>query len=383
MPRTYDPEFRRRVLELVRAGRPVRVIAAELGLAEATVYRWKAQDLIDCGLKPGLSTSERGELAAAKRRIQELETELALVKQAATLFEEGVRPKAKYPVIAELTTQGFSAKRCCRILGVAASGFFMWRHRAPSPRQLRFAWLTELVRAIHAGSRGTYGWRRVNAELVYGQGVVVNRKTVRKIMRLHGLHGLPGSQKTFRRKASIVTTADLVQRRFDRPAPDQLWVTDITEHPTREGKVYCCVVLDVFSRRVVGWAIDTHQATPLVTNALGMAVANRTPVPDQTVIHSDHGSQFTSWAFTQRAKESGLLPSMGTIGDAFDNAVIESFWARMQTELLDRRRWSTRVELANAIFEYLEIFHNRQRRHSTLGWRTPVEFEKLHATDVA
>ena len=383
MPRTYDPEFRRRVVELVRAGRPVRVVAAELGLAEATVYRWKAQDLIDRGVKPGTSTSEHGELAAARQRIKELETELALVKQAAKLFAEGVRPKAKYPVIAELTGQGFSARQCCRILGVAASGFFMWRRRSPSPRQLRLSWLTDLVRTIHADSRGTYGWRRVNAELVYGHGVIVNRKTVRKIMRLNGLHGLPGSRKPFRSKANIATTADLVERRFDRPAPDQLWVTDITEHPTREGKVYCCVVLDVFSRRVVGWAIDSHQATPLVTNALGMAITNRTPIPDQTVIHSDHGSQYTSWAFTQRTSASGLLPSMGTIGDAYDNAVIESFWARMQTELLDRRRWKTRVELANAIFEYLEIFHNRQRRHSALGWRTPVEFEKLHATDVA
>jgi putative transposase len=365
VPRTYDPEFRRRVVELVRAGRPARVVAAELGLAEATVYRWKAQDLIDRGVKPGTSTSERGDLAAARRRIKELETELALVTQAAKLFEEGVRPKAKYPVIAELAGQGFSAKRCCRILGVAASGFFMWRRRPPSPRQLRLAWLTDLVRAI------------------YGHGVIVNRKTVRKIMRLHGLHGLPGSSKRFRRKANIATTADLVERRFDRPAPDQLWVTDITEHPTREGKLYCCVVLDVFSRRVVGWSIDSHQATPLVTNALGMAITNRNPRPEQTVIHSDHGSQFTSWAFTQRAKESGLLPSMGTIGDAYDNAVIESFWARMQTELLDRQRWTTRIELANAIFEYLEIFYNRQRRHSALGWRTPVEFEKLHATNVA
>jgi putative transposase len=153
VPRTYDPEFRRRVVELVRAGRPVRVAAAELGLAEATVYRWKAQDRIDRGVKPGTSTSERGELAAAKRRIRELDTELALVKQAATLLRRGA-PKAKYPVITELTGQGFSAKRCCRILGVAASGFFMWRRRPPSPRQLRFAWLTELVQAIHADSPG-------------------------------------------------------------------------------------------------------------------------------------------------------------------------------------------------------------------------------------
>jgi len=148
------------------------------------------------------------------------------------------------------------------------------------------AWLTELVRAIHADSRGTYGWRRVNAELTYGHGVIVNRKTVRKVMRIQGLHGLPGSRKTFRSKVNMATAADLVERRFDRTAPDQLWVTDITEHPTREGKVYCCVVLDVFSRRVVGWSIDSHQATPLVTGALGMAINNRNPGPDQTVIHS-------------------------------------------------------------------------------------------------
>ena len=159
-------------------------------------------------------------------------------------------------------------------------------------------------------------------------------------------------------------------------------MTDITGHPTREGKLYCAVVLDSCSRRVVGWSIDATPTAALVTNALGMAIQTRTP-PTGAVIHSDQGGQFASWAFTQRAKESGLLPSMGTIVDAYESAVVESFWARMQTELLDRRPWTTRIELANAIFEYLDIFHNRQRRHSALGWRTPVEFEKPHATDVA
>jgi putative transposase len=138
------------------------------------------------------------------------------------------------------------------------------------------------------------------------------------------------------------------------------------------------VVLDVFSRRVVGWSIDSSATAALVTNALGMAIENRRPAPG-ALIHSDHGTQFTSWAFTDRAKRSGLLPSMGSIGDCFDNAVVESFWARMQVELLNRRRWRTRVELANAIFEHLEIFRNRQRRHSSLGMRTPIEFEKMHA----
>jgi putative transposase len=385
MPRTYDAEFRRRVVDLVRSGRSVAAVSAELGMAEATVYRWKAQDLVDRGAKPGRSSVERGELAAAQRRIRELETQLELVTKAAALFEEGVRPKDKYPVIAELAGQGFSAKLCCRLLRVAPSGFFMWRRRSPTPRAIRMAWLTDLVVTVHANSRGTYGWRRVHAELIYGHGVIVNRKTIRKIMRAQALHGLPGMNKRFRSKANLATAADLVQRGFDRPGPNQLWVTDITEHPTREGKVYCCAILDVFSRRVVGWSIDSHQATPLVTNALGMAIANRERDAEAaTVIHSDHGTQFTSWAFTERAKRSGLIPSMGTVGDCYDNAVIESFWGRMQTELLNRKRWNTRLELANAIFEYLEIFHNRQRRHSALGWMTPVEYEKMHtSTNVA
>ena len=137
------------------------------------------------------------------------------------------------------------------------------------------------------------------------------------------------------------------------------------------------MVLDVFSRRVVGWSIDNSATSGLVTSALGMAIGNRQPDPG-TVIHSDQGTQFTSWAFTQRALESGLVPSMGTVGDCFDNATMESFWARMQVELLDRRRWRTRIELANAIFEYLEIFHNRHRRHTALEMRTPIEYERNH-----
>jgi putative transposase len=148
-----------------------------------------------------------------------------------------------------------------------------------------------------------------------------------------------------------------------------------TEHPTREGKVFCAVVLDTYSRKVVGWSIDSAQTATLVTNALNMAISNRQPAA--TVIQPDHGVQYTSWVFTRRVHESGLVPSMGSIGDYYDNGMMESFWGRMQTELLNRRRWRTRIELANAIFEYLEIFHNRQRRHSSLGMLSPVEYEKL------
>jgi putative transposase len=180
----------------------------------------------------------------------------------------------------------------------------------------------------------------VTAELRLGYGLTVNRKTVRAAMRRLGLHGLP-ARKGRRRggpQSNGVAATDLVARQFARDAPNQLWLTDITEHPTREGKLYCCAVLDAHSRRVVGWSIDSRQATSLVTSALAMAVKNRKPTAG-TVVHCDHGSQFTSWAFSERIKTAGLALSMGRIGDAYDNGMMEAFWARMQTELLNRRKW--------------------------------------------
>jgi transposase InsO family protein len=215
-----------------------------------------------------------------------------------------------------------------------------------------------------------------------GRGIEVGLNAVEMLIHRAGLVGLTGRPK-FRRVPNVATSSDLVSRSFGRSHANALWVTDITEHPTREGKVYCAVVLDAWSRRVVGWSIDSTQDAALVTNALGMAIDQRRPDPGSTVIHSDQGTQFTSWAFTRRAIDSGLLPSMGSIGDCYDNAMIESFWSRMQVELLNRRKWRTRVELANAIFEYLEVFHNRQRRHSALGVLTPVEFEGRHDTTTA
>ena len=269
----------------------------------------------------------------------------------------------------------------CRVLGVSVSGYYNWRSRPVCARAVRHAWLTDLIREIHAASRETYGARRIYAELQLGRGVQVARCTVELLMRRAGLSGASGRPR-YRRVPNLPTAEDLVQRQFHADGPNELWVTDITEHRTREGKLFCAVVLDAWSRRVVGWAIDASPTAALATNALAMAVEQRTP-PQGAVIHSDQGTQFTSWAFTNRAVASGLLPSMGSVGDCYDNAMIESFWSRMQVELLDRKRWRTRVELANAIFEYLEIWHNRQRRHSSLGMLSPVEFEIRHKGTVA
>jgi putative transposase len=264
----------------------------------------------------------------------------------------------------------------CRVVGVSVSGFYVWRKRKPSARAVRHAMIAEVVREVHDASRQTYGARRVHAELLLGRNMTVARCTVELVMRRLGLAGLPGRPK-FRKIANAATAEDLVNRDFARSEPNRLWLTDITEHRTREGKVYCAVVLDAVSRRVVGWSIDSSQTANLVVNALGMAIENRQA--EGVVIHSDHGTQYTSWAFTRRALDSGLVPSMGSIGDCYDNGQMESFWARMQVELLNRKRWNTRLELANAIFEYLEIFHNRQRRHSSIGMLSPIEYEIRHA----
>lgn len=245
----------------------------------------------------------------------------------------------------------------------------------PSARAIRHAWLTDLITQIPLDSRSTYGSRRIHAELRLGRGIVVGHGVVEMLMRRAGVVGVGGRGRSkWRRIKPDHIATDMVDRQFNRTGPNQLWVTDITEHPTREGKVYCAVVLDAYSRRVVGWSIDSSPSATLVTNALGMAIQTRHPQRG-AIIHSDQGVQFASWAFTQRAKQSGLVPSMGSVGDCYDNSMIEAFWSRMQVELLDRKRWRTRVELANAIFEYLEIWHNRKRRHSRLGMLTPTEFE--------
>lgn len=277
-----------------------------------------------------------------------------------------------------MAAENIPVEVACRVLGVAVSGYYEWRSRPPSARSVRHAWLTDLITEIHQHSRGTYGSRRVHAELRLGRGIRVGHGAVEMLMRRAGLAGVSGRRGWRRPKPDQIAT-DLVDREFTRAGPDQLWVTDITEHRTREGKVYCAVVLDAYSRRVVGWSIDASPTSALVTNALGMAIDSRQPTAGG-IIHSDQGVQFASWAFTQRARDSGLMPSMGSVGDCFDNAMMESFWSRMQVELLDRQRWRTRLELANAIFEYLEIWHNRQRRHSRLDMLTPIEYERTRLT---
>jgi putative transposase len=266
----------------------------------------------------------------------------------------------------------------CRVLSVSRSGYYGWLGRPEPPRELANKDLMKVITEIHAESRGSYGSPRVHAELRLGRGMAVNRKRVERLMREAGLQGIY-RRRGRRNLVNQATEEDLVRRQFTVTAPDRLWLADITEHGTREGKLYCAGVMDAYSRRIIGWSIDKKQDTELVVSALAMAVTRRTH-HDSTILHSDHGSQYTSWAFGKRLRDAGLLGSMGTIGDCYDNAMMESFWGTMQLELLDTRAWKTREELSNAIFEWIECWYNPYRRHSGTGMHSPATFERLHST---
>ena len=266
----------------------------------------------------------------------------------------------------------------CRVLKLSRSGYYEWRDRPLSPRDLANAYLANTVVDVHAASRGSYGTPRMHAELRLGLGMRVSRKRVAGLLRLVGRAGIGGNTHRKRRKQPMPAAhEDRVQRRFVADAPNRLWCTDITEHPTGTGKVYCCAVLDVFSRVIVGWSIADHMRSELVVDALQMATWRRRPEPGG-IVHADRGSQYTSWVFGHRLREAGLLGSMGRVASSVDNTMIESFWSTMQRELLDTRRWDSQQQLASAIFEWIEAWYNPRRRHTSLGNLSPIMYEALH-----
>jgi putative transposase len=281
----------------------------------------------------------------------------------------------------------FPIRLMCRRLGVSPSGFYEWQARQgdPSPRARADVRLTETIREIHRASRGTYGSPRVWADLRLGAGIRVGRKRVERLMRQAGLQGRywPRRRGCTRHQLADVPSEDLVHRQFRVDGPNQLWVADVTEHPTRAGKVYLAAVIDAWSRRVVGWSLADHLRAELVCDALDMATWRRKPKPGQTIHHADHGCQYTSWLFGQRLRRAGLLGSMGTVGDALDNAVAESFFGTLQLEVLDTRRWDSPHQLAQAVFEWIEAWYNPRRRHSFIGNQTPVGYEHNATQEVA
>jgi putative transposase len=271
--------------------------------------------------------------------------------------------------------------RMCRLLGVSPSGYYAWVQRPPSARAMSDAALSVQIRAIHARSRGTYGAPRVHAEL-RAEDVHCSRKRVARLLRIAGLHGCHRRQgpRTTRRNPDIPPAPDLVRRDFTAAAPDRLWVADMTYVPTWMGFLYLAIVLDVYSRRIVGWAMADHLRTELVIEAVEMAIGRRRPA-DEVIHHSDQGSQYTSLAFGRRLRDAGLVASMGSRGDCFDNAMAESFFATLECELLAGRSFPTKNAARLAVFDYIEGFYNSHRRHSALGYLSPMAYERRWTSD--
>jgi len=266
----------------------------------------------------------------------------------------------------------------CRVLDVSSSGYYAWLKRPASQRAREDAVLSQRIRWIHLRSRGTYGSPRIHAELC-DEGARVGRRRVARLMRAAGLQGV--SRRTYRRttvrQPGAQPAPDLVQRNFAVAGPNRLWVADITFIATWSGFLYLAVVVDAWSRRVVGWAMASHLRAELVLEALEMAIRQRRPMG--VIHHSDQGSQYTSLAFGKRCREAGVRPSMGSVGDAYDNALCESFFATLECELLDRHRFRTQQEAGRAVFEFIEGWYNPHRRHSALGYTSPARYEMRHA----
>lgn len=275
--------------------------------------------------------------------------------------------KANYPVAV-----------LCRALSVNRTSFHDWERRAPSDRALQDAWLLEQIKQIHASKRKVYGAPRIHAELRLALGIRVGRKRVERLMRTAGISGLVARKRgrTTIRVPGVRVADDLVERKFRPLAPNVLWLADITYLRTWEGWLYLAAVQDAYSRRIVGWSMADHMRHELVVDALQMGLHRRRPQPG-LIHHSDAGSQYVSLGFGQAARDAGIAISMGSKGDAYDNAVAESFFATLKKELVHRRSWQTKRELGSAVFEYIEAFYNRERRHSTLAMLSPAEYELL------
>jgi putative transposase len=262
----------------------------------------------------------------------------------------------------------------CRLLGLSTSGYYAWAKRSPSRRAREDAVLLAEIRMAHVASHGTYGAPRIQIDLAE-KGFRVGRKRVARLMAAAGIIGVS-------RRKFVTTTIkgagrpapDLVDRNFTAEKPDQLWVADITYVPTSVGFLYLAVVLDACSRRIVGWSMATTLATSLVLDALEMALTTRRP--NEVIHHSDQGSQYTSLEFGRRCREAGVRPSMGSVGDAYDNAMCESFFATLECEFLARRRFKTLAEARMALFQFIEGFYNRRRRHSSIGYLSPIDYER-------
>ena len=375
----YTKQYRQQIVELARSGRSAAALAREFDPTAETIRRWIRRADLDEG-RLGTRTTHRRQTDTHRLRseVERLALERDILLRAAVWFRDGspLDPEEAFAFV-KAHRDTLPVRAMCRVLGSSSSGFYAWMKRPPSARARRDAVLRGLVLASWRNSRRTYGRRRIHADLK-AQGESVSQKRVARLMREMGIRVARRRRKRPARKGSSRTTCstpDLVNRNFQAARPNELWVADITEVPTDAGPLFVAVVIDVWSRLVVGWAAETHVRTELVEQALDMAIRRRRPEAG-VVHHSDRGTQYASRAFGDRCRKVGTRLSMGSVGDAYDNAMCESFFATLECELLDRHQFASRAEARMAVYDFMEGFYNPHRRHSALGYESPAAFEQ-------
>ncbi|WP_433937642.1 IS3 family transposase [Sorangium cellulosum] len=382
--RAFTPEFKAEAVRLAKAGdRSISQVAKDLDLTETALRDWIKRADIDASHGPpgALTTPEREELQRLRRDVKRLEMERDNLKKSGGLLREGERvrfefidaEKAHYPVLV-----------LCAVLQVTRSGYYAWASRSVSARAKADAQLSAQIRAVHNKSRGRYGSPRIHAEL-RARGIRVGKKRVARLMRAERLAAR--SRRRFRRTTNSrhngPIAPNVIARQFEAQAPNQVWVTDVTYIPTGEGWLYLAVMLDLFSRRVIGWAASATNDRALALAALTPALGARRPAPG-LVHHSDRGSPYASDDYRGVLGAHGLIPSMSRAGDCWDNAVAESFFATLKAELVEHERYPTRAAAIASIRDYIENFYNLKRRHSRLAYMSPIEFElKTYVTAFA
>ncbi|MFF0494325.1 IS3 family transposase [Nocardia sp. NPDC004068] len=377
MPKPYPREFRDDVVRVARSrddGVTLEQVAADFGVHPVTLSKWMRQADVDEGAKPGISTGESAELRAAKRRIRLLEQENEVLKKAAAYFAQANLPKMIYPLVRELAEGGIPVTVTCRVLKLARQPYYRWLAEPVTDAELDAAYRANALFDAHRDDP-EFGYRFL-ADEARAAGEPMTDRTAWRICSRHGWWSVFGKKRSGKGRAGPPVHDDLVRRNFASDAPNRLWLANISEHRTGEGKLYLCAVKDVYSNRIVGYSIDSRMKSALAVRALNSAVARRGEVAG-CVLHSDCGSQFRSRKFVHALARHGMAGSMGRVGAAGDNAAMESFFALLQKNVLDRRSWGSREELRIAIVTWIERTYHRRRHQAALGRLTPVEYETI------
>ncbi|MFI6449904.1 IS3 family transposase [Kitasatospora sp. NPDC050543] len=384
-PSKYSDEFRRDAVALYRASEGRRTFAAvakEIGVNHETLRNWvRTADAERTGPEQALNADERAELARLRKAEPGVAGREGDPAPGSGVFRTGDEVRARRWDFISTHAAEFGVQRLCEVLGVARSGYYAWQAgaRARADRAAAETALVREIRSVHQETQGVYGVPRVHAEL-RAQGRLVNRKRIARLMREHGIIGrhLRKRCRTTVQDRTAPPAPDLIGRDFTATEPDVRWVGDITYLPVGGSWMYLATVIDLHSRRLVGWSLADHMRTGLVTDALEAAVAARGGRVDGVIFHSDRGSQYGSAAFARLCQRHGVRRSMGKVGSSYDNAAAESFFASLKRELMHGVRWASQHEVRLDVFRWIS-FYNVRRRHSTLGYLSPVQFEQQTA----